>query len=543
MLKKIYKFYKKSKLLQIIIDLLIYFLISISLIYAYNQSSRLWIAPVGYGYGFFFSELPLIVPFLLLLYFPSIKNKFIRYLCPCIPFLTLYVMFDIFFAYQYRIPRISDLNNLGLLFRLSPFLGGLFLFFLFIFFFPIFLVIYLGLKSHVKKTLKKNLILRLSFFLVLIFIIISDLSGLYQRRTFKNIIWSPLLTIRFNGRFSYLLFKTKQEAENRRKLKSIKISNSLKKLLFPGKIKQKRNIHIVVLESFIDPRMLEGIKTNKSPLADELRQLLPGGKFSLSISPVYGSWSPQAEFEVLTGIEAMQKFGSSEFNIMQGNVFSNFVTLLEDNGYNSMVTVGTGKGYYNSPQAYKSIGFDKIFYLPYLPDFEMLEGEKNIFDGTLFEYNLRLLEKNEKPVLNYILGDYGHFPFHRNSRLRPDVIEVFNGDNYLQNLFNQFYYRTKALGKYINQLNQYDPNCIILVVSDHLPPILTYIKSYSYDKHINIALMFNRGKWVDINGYKYYELPWLIWDSLTGEKQNRAINNDAMENIYYQAIKESLDDR
>jgi hypothetical protein len=99
-----------------------------------------------------------------------------------------------------------------------------------------------------------------------------------------------------------------------------------------------------------------------------------------------------------------------------------------------------------------------------------------IFDGDLLSQNLLYVEKllaEGKPFLNYVLGTYGHLPHKTDiDRFPPrvDVVGVKPGSQaYLA--IQQFYYRAGAVADYIHRLRKIDPDSLILVTSDHLPPL------------------------------------------------------------------------
>jgi hypothetical protein len=78
-----------------------------------------------------------------------------------------------------------------------------------------------------------------------------------------------------------------------------------------------------------------------------------------------------------------------------------------------------------------------------------------------------------KPFLNYVLGTYGHLPHIIDTeRFTPkvDVAGIKPGSQaYLA--IQQFYYRAGAVADYIQRLRRMDPDSLILVTSDHLPPL------------------------------------------------------------------------
>ena len=150
------------------------------------------------------------------------------------------------------------------------------------------------------------------------------------------------------------------------------------------------------------------------------------------------------------------------------------------------------------------------------------------------------MNNNNKPIFNYVLGIYGHFFYDRDLGARPDVINTTNKNKSVHRISNIFYYRTKALAKYIKTLNEIDPTSIIYITSDHLPPIICGNVQYTKDKYTNISLFFDSTEQIDVSGKNYYEIPWFIWDILTGKKNDRTFKESTMEELYYKALSESL---
>jgi phosphoglycerol transferase MdoB-like AlkP superfamily enzyme len=321
------------------------------------------------------------------------------------------------------------------------------------------------------------------------------------------------------------------------------------KLLYPNPESANKNtfknIHFVVLESFIDPRLLKNVQFDVSPLSHELSPFLLGGeKFSLLKSPVYGGRTAQAEFELLTGVRALAKVDSIEFNVMMGKPANGFIKRLTDSGYKAIATIASGSGYFNSKQAYKSIGFNKVTFLKELNEFASDKSYLPIFDGDLFRYNLELVKKlvknHEKHLFNYVLGMYGHFPYETASEKYPDVIKVTHEDDRVRKISNQFFYRTKAIANYISQLRSIDPDSIICITSDHLPPILWDGTQYQLEQYTNSAIFIDSGKVIDISGKEYFQIPWMIWKMVSRGKDNIKIDESQMESIYFKFLSESM---
>lgn len=366
-----------------------------------------------------------------------------------------------------------------------------------------------------------------------------------MQKHYHYIEWSQAKTIKKNGRFSSFIYFALQSRRDQAKLAKYKErSLEIDKLLFQtDQLLQKPNIYIVVLESFIDPRLIKDATFSPSPLAPELKAYLYNSDFSHTISPVYGGGTAQAEFEILTAAKAFAKIHSVDFNTLGGESIDGFVSLLKHNGYSTVATIATYSGYYNSQAAYTSIGFDDIRFLEDRDDFQKSEGDKKIFDGDLYKYNIRLLETalKKEPYLLYSLGMYGHFPYARNLAQRPQRITTTHPDARVERIANQFFYRTKALASYIKDILEKDPHSVIFVSSDHIPPILDKNIEYKLDKFQNISLLLIDGKPVDISGYHYYEIPQVIVSILNRKKpQNRQLSKRQEEEIYFKILSESL---
>lgn len=74
------------------------------------------------------------------------------------------------------------------------------------------------------------------------------------------------------------------------------------------------------------------------------------------ISPVIGGLTPQAEFELLTGIKAYAKTDRLEYNVLKGGEISGFVKNLKDNGYQALALSATGPEFFNAKLAFRSLG-------------------------------------------------------------------------------------------------------------------------------------------------------------------------------------------
>ncbi|WOH36443.1 sulfatase-like hydrolase/transferase [Thalassotalea fonticola] len=496
---------------------------------------------------FYWIEVPFIIMCSLTLFFPKINSRFVRYFFPLVPFLVLYLMFDLFYNYLMRMPLPSDFQNMISIFEfeLEMAVGTVFIFLLI----PASIVVlaYSASKNLQKSEYNLSITVRLLIIASAFFALTSSAFIHYHKQIFNYSVWSQEDTIRENGKFSSFIYYANNENSNNKQLNQFKASESqidIHKTLFPGDLKQAKNIHIIALESFFDPRLIQNIEFTQPILAQELNQYLNNQKsFSFVTSPIYGGGTAQAEFELLTGVKALSKVNQIEFNVMQGNITSSFVNHLNQHNYQTLATIAASPSFFNSKQAYKSLDFSKVTFIEEQIGFMRLNGEGPIFDGELFDYNLNnlraTLSKTDQPIFNYVLGMYGHMPFARDLNKRPDISNVIHADERVKRISNQFYYRTKAIAEYIKALIELDPNSIIFITGDHLPSIFGKEIKYTLDNKTNISLFIENGKTIDVSGKRFYEMPWYIWDRLSKSEDNRQITSAKMESLYFTLLSQS----
>ena len=520
---------------------LVVFLLSIVL---YIEISNVWAEYGGIRSNITKMELPLLIILFLLLYFPT-KNIIKNTLLITIPILSIYMLHDIFYSFLARSPRFSDFNNITMLndFSILMHVGIVIIFLLLLLNFTY--LIYLSKQAMSNITFYILIIIK-SFLLLCLFLS-------FQTRYFDKFVlekfdyysWSQSRTIKKNGRISSVFYYTISSKQARKELTIYKDENiPINRLLFDKQtIKNKRNIYIVILESFIDPRLIKDTTFNKPPLYEKMKKYLQNSEFSYINASIYGGGTAQSEFEILTAIPALAKIDSIEFNTLEGHSISGFLNLLQQNGYTSDAIIASNSKYYNSKNAYKSIGFDRTLFLEEINNFKTIQGDTKIFDAELYNYSLNTLKEqdNVNSHLYYLLGMYGHFPYDRNLKLRPDIITSTHPDKKVHKIANQFYYRTKALANYISSIITIDPQAIIFVSSDHLPPILSNTIEYKKDKFQNIALLLVDGHPVNINGLSYYDIPRIIFKFLNQDSSPlKKIDSITYKKIYLKALSESL---
>ena len=528
-------------------------LVTFLALFCYTGLSLCWVIYGGSSAQVFKLEYPLVHILAVFLFFPARFKTLplVIYFLPFVPVFGLYALYDIFYNLLDRSLRISDFQDFPTLINTYPGMANTIIIYMIAIFMPTVVSFIKWEKDVGPLKALRSIVLRTSALCLLLFLISTETFALFQKEYMTLVEWSDARNIRKNGRFISIVYYHNKRTEaiglvNNSITSSEQIKSYTK--LFPGTVQDKMNVHIIVLESFIDPRLLKDVNYNRSPLAKDMERFLIENKhFSIVVSPRYGGGTAQAEFEILTGVHAYAAIESIEFNTMDGFFISSLVNRLRDYDYFTSAMIATDSYCFNSRNAYKSIGFEQTIFLEEDQEFKKTPGDKRIFDGDVYEYNLKKLKSSlqngKKPILNYILGMYGHASYRRNIDERPDVIESSHPDKRIDRVANQFYYRTKSLAYFLDQLIQIDPHSIILVISDHLPPLLNNNIEYKKDKYDNIALLLSDTRKTDISGKKYFEIPWIIWDILSGANNRhgiRNITNLEMQTIYFQILAECM---
>jgi len=301
---------------------------------------------------------------------------------------------------------------------------------------------------------------------------------------------------------------------------------------------RRRNVHLIVLESFLDPRLFRDLRFSSPPAHPAFDRLF-GDQLGLSKAPVFGGSTAQAEFEVLCGVPAFERFSSVEFNVFSGAAAHCLPGMLRDLGYRSVATNTYKPNFFNALPAYQGAGFSDSYFpeeFSAARQTYLKLGDPGVeefaFDRSLFEQNLQFVRAHrqqnpDQPLFNYVLTIYGHTPHLLDPQQRPERIELDSNyaDDHLQRAVNQFYYRTEAIAEYVNQLVALDRDSLIILVSDHVPPLrngpntykaLRYLDNRENSTYYNRIAILEGGKARVYPEMSHYELPPLILDYLSG---------------------------
>jgi phosphoglycerol transferase MdoB-like AlkP superfamily enzyme len=228
-----------------------------------------------------------------------------------------------------------------------------------------------------------------------------------------------------------------------------------------------RNIHIILLESFWDPMLLKKAGYNQDPLVPAFRKLWKQTGYSHTMSPVFGGYTANAEFEVLCGFPVTED--SVKFERQLRNDVPCLPQLLATNGYHTLASHPNVPVFWNRVNAYRRIGFQTYW----AKDDFLLDDMNRDFlsDASLYRQVLQKISgylDHKQPILNYIVTYFGHWNYPL-SVSRPSRITSTSEVEEVASYANTVYYKSLELMTFLDQLQARDPESIIVVFGDHLP--------------------------------------------------------------------------
>jgi len=235
--------------------------------------------------------------------------------------------------------------------------------------------------------------------------------------------------------------------------------------VLPGQ--SRRNVHVILLESFWDPTVLTAAGLSADPIDPAFRALWAETANTRVLSPVFGGYTANAEFEVLCG-----------FPVTEDAVFFEgwlrrdvpcLPRLLADDGYQGIASHPNVAAFWNRVNAYRRIGFTTYWAKP---DFQLDDMNRNFLGDA--SYYRQVLDKISPmldagtPIFNYMLTIFGHLDYPLNGQ-RPAVIETTDGNQMVHDYVNTMYYKSRELMAFLPILRARDPDALIVLFGDHLP--------------------------------------------------------------------------
>jgi hypothetical protein len=228
-----------------------------------------------------------------------------------------------------------------------------------------------------------------------------------------------------------------------------------------------RNLHIIQEESFIDPLDFRGVSFPVDPIDPRLRRWMQEGD-SLALSATFGGQSSRPEFEVLCGVPSYAALGV-EFNLLRGAAIPCLPNVLRERGYVTVANVASSASFFNVGRAYPGVGFEHRFFAPDFT-FDDMDGLW-LSDASVFRQSLAHvggLKVAGRPIFSYIVTGAGHEPFELDPAARP---VRFPGESWMMRSANAAHYNSKALADLVESIEAKDPDAVVVIMGDHLPPL------------------------------------------------------------------------
>ncbi len=228
-----------------------------------------------------------------------------------------------------------------------------------------------------------------------------------------------------------------------------------------------RNIHLVLLESFWDPNGLKKARYKQNPLAPDFRKLWKSAGYSHALAPVFGGYTANSEFEVLCGFPVVKDNVKFERQLLNG--VPCLPHILADKGYRTIASHPNVPVFWNRVNAYERMGFQTYWSLQDFVQDDM--NREFMSDATLFRQVLEKIAPTleaKQPILDYIVTYFGHWNYPL-SESRPSKITSPSPVEEVTTYANTIYYKSRELMDFIKQIQQKDPDSIVVVFGDHLP--------------------------------------------------------------------------
>lgn len=230
-----------------------------------------------------------------------------------------------------------------------------------------------------------------------------------------------------------------------------------------------RNVHMIVLESFWDPMALKAAGLSADPLDPAFRKLWKAAGNARALSPVFGGYTANAEFEALCGFPVM-----TDAVFFEGRLRRDVPCLprhLGEAGYRSFASHPNAAPFWNRINAYRRVGFEHYWSDR---DFELDDMNREFLsDASLYRQVLERVGPQldgAQPVFNYVLTYFGHLDYPLNEQ-RPERIDTKTDNALVKAYANTVYYKSRELMAFLGELRQRDPQAIIVLFGDHLPSL------------------------------------------------------------------------
>ena len=228
----------------------------------------------------------------------------------------------------------------------------------------------------------------------------------------------------------------------------------------------RRNLHIILEESFWDPTILAKAGYSADPIDPRFRALWKESNFTQGLSPAFGGQTANAEFEVLCGFPVNQIAVKFEFGLLRD--VPCLPRILSELGYRTVASHPNTPGFWNRYVAYERLGFETFW-----TKNEMDMSDSNgpfLTDRSLHRQVREKLQATDdgRPIFDYVVTIDGHWMYDAGKE-RPRVLTSTSEVKEVGDYANMLHYKTQQMTDAIEAIRRDDPDALIVVFGDHLP--------------------------------------------------------------------------
>lgn len=267
----------------------------------------------------------------------------------------------------------------------------------------------------------------------------------------------------------------------------------------------KPNIIMVMSEAFFDINELPNIELSENPIKNFLSYQKEGIKGDI-ITPVFGGYTCQTEYEVLTG-------HSTDFTGTGNIAYTRYVTSdtpsiakeLKELGYHTVGIHPYERTFYRRHAVYEQLGFDDFITQEQFEDADYIRGY--ISDGDVYERIINEYEKNkDQPFFTYVVTMQNHGPY-TDVNNEADITLINNtlpeeDTNILTNYASIVKQSDDALEHLIEYFRNVEEPTIVVIFGDHKPVLGNAYQNTGYldEDYLN-------------NNFKLYNTPMMLWSN------------------------------
>jgi len=227
-----------------------------------------------------------------------------------------------------------------------------------------------------------------------------------------------------------------------------------------------RNVHMFLLESFWDPKVLTAARFSQLVMDPRFEELWRESGYSQGLSPAFGGQTANAEYEMLCGFPTSQHAVNFEYGIKRD--VPCLPEVLRRAGYRTIASHPNRGTFWNRTSVYDHIGFETFW------DTDTLDlsgtGGFLMTDKEQFRQVQALIAKtrDDRPLFNYVLTIEGHW----NYTTGPERQAGIRSDSrvpYVPQFANVMHFKSRDVMDIIAELRTSDPDSLIVIFGDHLP--------------------------------------------------------------------------